>query len=128
MTITLLKRAFVTTAATAAVVLFAGGIASAHIDPDPIAMQAGTAATVQFKVEHGCNGSPTTSMKFQIPAGVTHAPPGGKAGWAAAPTGGAVEVTRRAVGADPPNPLRHPLPPPATPPGQKLQGRQNLPR
>src|SRR3954469_7100793 len=100
MTITLLKRAFVTTAATAAVVLFAGGIASAHIDPDPIAMQAGTAATVQFNVEHGCNGSPTTSMKFQIPTGVTNAAAVDKAGWTATLTGDTLEFTGGPLAAD----------------------------
>ena len=62
MTITIFKQALVTSAATAAVVFLAGGIASAHVDPDPIAMQAGTPGTVQFKVEHGCDGSPTKSM------------------------------------------------------------------
>ncbi|HEY4608635.1 MAG TPA: DUF1775 domain-containing protein, partial [Ilumatobacteraceae bacterium] len=87
MTITLLKRALSTTAATAAVVLLAGGTAWAHIDPDPIAMQADTAATVQFNVEHGCDGSPTTSMKFQIPAGVTNPAAVDKAGWTAKLTG-----------------------------------------
>jgi len=100
MTITLLKRALVTTSATAAVVLFAGGIASAHIDPDPIAMQAGTAGTVQFKVEHGCDGSPTTSMKFQIPAGVTDAAAVDKAGWTATLTGDALEFSGGPLAAD----------------------------
>src|SRR4029078_692412 len=95
MTITLFKHALVTTTATAALVLLAGGIASAHLDPDPIAMQAGTAGTVQFKVEHGCNGSPTKSMKFQIPTGVTGVTAGDKAGWGAEVTGGTVAITGR---------------------------------
>jgi uncharacterized protein YcnI len=100
MTITLLKRGLVTTAATAAVVLFAGGTASAHIDPDPIALQAGTSGTVQFKVEHGCDGSPTTSMKFQIPAGVTDAAAVDKDGWTATLTGDALEFTGGPLAAD----------------------------
>src|SRR4051794_41794695 len=116
MTITLLKRALVTTSATAAVVLFAGGIASAHIDPDPIAMQAGTAGSVQFKVEHGCDGSPTTSMKFQIPAGGTHAPAGDKEGWAGAPPRDAVGVAGGPLGGGAPDPPCTSLPPPPTPP------------
>src|SRR4051794_41369043 len=115
MTITLLKRALVTTSATAAVVLFAGGIASAHIDPDPIAMQAGTAGSVQFKVEHGCDGSPTTSMKFQIPAGGTHAAAGGKAGWAGAPPRDALGVAGGALAAGAREHLRNSFTPPPTP-------------
>src|SRR4051794_6401315 len=100
MTMTLLKRALSTTAATAAVVLLAGGTAWAHIDPDPIAMQAGTAGTVQFNVEHGCDGSPTTSMKFQIPAGVTNAAAVDKAGWTAKLTGDSLEFTGGPLAAD----------------------------
>jgi len=93
MTITPFKHALVTAATTVAVVLFAAGIASAHIDPDPIAMQAGTAGTVQFNVEHGCDASPTTSMKFQIPTGVTDVKPVDKPGWTATITGDTLEFT-----------------------------------
>jgi periplasmic copper chaperone A len=100
MTITFLKRGLVTTAATAAVVLFAGGVAWAHIDPDPIAMQAGTSGTVQFNVEHGCDGSPTRSMKFQIPAGVTDAAAVDKDGWTATLTGDTLEFTGGPLAAD----------------------------
>ncbi|MEP7046765.1 MAG: DUF1775 domain-containing protein [Ilumatobacteraceae bacterium] len=85
------KHALVGTAMTGAVVLAAGGLASAHIDPDPIAMQAGTTATVAFNVEHGCAGSPTTSMKFQIPPGVTDAVGVPKDGWTATLTGDTLE-------------------------------------
>lgn len=100
MTITLFKHALATTTATAALVLLAGGIASAHVDPDPIAMQAGTAGTVQFKVEHGCNGSPTKSMKFQIPTGVTGVTAVDKAGWTATITGDTLEFTGGPLAAD----------------------------
>src|SRR4051794_35492218 len=91
MTITLRTRALTTGAATAAVVLLAGGIASAHIDPDPLALQAGTQARVQFKVEHGCEGSPTTSLKFQISASITDAAGVAKDGWTATLTGDTLE-------------------------------------
>jgi periplasmic copper chaperone A len=87
----LMKHAFVAAATTATVVLFAGGVASAHIDPDPIAIQAGTSATVAFNVEHGCDGSPTTSMKFEIPDGVTDAAGVAKDGWTATLTGNTLE-------------------------------------
>jgi uncharacterized protein YcnI len=100
MTITLFKHAFVTTATTTALVLLAGGIASAHVDPDPIALQAGTAGTVQFNVEHGCDGSPTKSMKFQIPAGVTGVAAVDKDGWTATVTGDTLEFTGGPLAAD----------------------------
>ncbi len=67
------------------------GIASAHVDPDPAAMQAGTTATVAFNVEHGCDGSPTTSMKFEIPDGVSGVAPVDKDGWTATVTGNVLE-------------------------------------
>ena len=57
------------------------GVAMAHVDSDPIAVQAGTTATVSFHVEHGCNGSPTTALDFQIPAGVTNVKAVDKSGW-----------------------------------------------
>jgi uncharacterized protein YcnI len=92
--------ALVTAAMTATVVLFAGGLASAHVDPDPIAIQAGTAATVAFKVEHGCDGSPTNSMKFQIPDGVTDAAGVAKDGWTATLTGNTLEFAGGPLGPD----------------------------
>ncbi|MEO8266702.1 MAG: DUF1775 domain-containing protein [Ilumatobacteraceae bacterium] len=86
-----IKHALVAVAATLTVVLAAGGVASAHIDPDPIAMQAGTTGTAAFKVEHGCDGSPTTSMKFQIPDGVSAIAAVDKAGWTATVAGDTLE-------------------------------------
>jgi len=46
---------------------------------------------VQFKVEHGCEGSPTTSLKFQIPASITDAAGVAKDGWTATLTGDTLE-------------------------------------
>ena len=94
------KSVIVSAAATATVVLIAGGITSAHIDPDPIAMQAGTSATVAFKVEHGCDGSPTNDMKFQIPAGVTDAVGDTKDGWTSTVTGDTLEFKGGPLAAD----------------------------
>jgi len=48
-----------------------GGVASAHIDPDPTEAQAGSRLTVGFTVEHGCEGSPTVQLDMRLPAGVT---------------------------------------------------------
>jgi periplasmic copper chaperone A len=77
------KHSILAAAGSLTIVLLAGGVASAHIDPDPIAMQAGTTGTAAFKVEHGCDGSPTTSMKFQLPDGVTGVAAVDKDGWTA---------------------------------------------
>lgn len=45
--------------------------ASAHIDPDPTEVNAGTEATVGFTVEHGCEGSPTVKLEMQVPETIT---------------------------------------------------------
>lgn len=90
---TFFKHAIVTATVSATVILVTGGIASAHIEPDPIAMQVGTTGTVAFNVEHGCDGSPVTSVKIQIPAGVTGVAPVDKDGWTATVTGDTVEFT-----------------------------------
>jgi uncharacterized protein YcnI len=89
----LFKHAVVTATAGLTVVLITGGIASAHVDPDPIAMQVGTSGTVAFNVEHGCDGSPMTDLKIQIPTGVTGVAAVDKDGWIAAVRGDAVEFT-----------------------------------
>jgi uncharacterized protein YcnI len=76
------------TAATAGVLLLAG-TASAHIDPTPAAIEAGTEVTVAFGVEHGCDGSPTVELQIQVPAGVTDAQPVDQEGWTASTADGA---------------------------------------
>lgn len=69
-------------AAVAAVSLWVlASPASAHVEPSPIAVQAGTSATVTFGVEHGCGDSPLTKLEIQVPDGVTDVTP------APAPTG-----------------------------------------
>ncbi|MEP7112020.1 MAG: DUF1775 domain-containing protein [Ilumatobacteraceae bacterium] len=88
---TFFKHALVSASASVTVLLLAGGVVSAHIDPDPIAMQVGTMGTVAFNVEHGCDGSPVTSVQIRIPAGVTGVAPVDKDGWTATVTGDTVE-------------------------------------
>ena len=53
----------------------------AHIDPDPTEAQAGSRLSVGFTVEHGCDGSPTTSLDMRLPDGVIDADPEPPAGW-----------------------------------------------
>ena len=94
------KYLLLSAAVSVAVVLAVGGVASAHIDPDPPAMEAGSTATVGFKIEHGCDGSPTTDVKFEIPEGVTGVTPVDKDGWTATVAGNIVEFKGGSLGAD----------------------------
>ena len=94
------KHAVATAVTSATVLLMAAGIASAHVDPDPIAMEAGTSGTVAFNVEHGCNGSPTTGMKFELPDGITGVAAVDKDGWTATVTGNVLEFKGGPLAAD----------------------------
>ena len=94
------KRVLVPAAVSATVVLTTAGLASAHIHPDPLAMAAGTTGTVGFTIEHGCDTSPTTDLKIQIPTGVTGVTPVQKAGWTATMTGNTVEFAGGSLAAD----------------------------
>ncbi|MEP6297576.1 MAG: DUF1775 domain-containing protein, partial [Ilumatobacter sp.] len=74
------RRLGVLAAATAAV-LCGSTTAFAHIDPNPTEAQAGSRLSVGFTVEHGCDGSPTTSLDMRLPDGVTDATPEPPEGW-----------------------------------------------
>lgn len=67
----MIRRLVLFAATTSAVLLATGGVASAHIDPDPVEAQAGSRLTVGFTVEHGCEGSPTVQLDMRLPEGVT---------------------------------------------------------
>ena len=69
----MIRRLVLFAAATSAVLLASAGVASAHIDPDPVEAQAGSRLTVGFTVEHGCEGSPTVQLDMRLPEGVTDA-------------------------------------------------------
>ena len=79
-------------------VLLAAGVCSlalsspvlAHIDPDPTEAQAGSNLSVGFTVEHGCDGSPTTSLDMRLPDGVTEVAPEAPDGWAGSITDNAI--------------------------------------
>ena len=64
--------------------------ASAHVDADPLALQKGTTATVAFKVEHGCDASPTTKLELKFPDAFTGITPVDLAGWQAVAVGNVV--------------------------------------
>ena len=83
-----------TIGATAVVMLVGAGLASAHVDPDPPAVEAGASATVGFGVEHGCEGSPTVEVQIELPATITDAAPVEKSGWDAVIDGGVLTFSR----------------------------------
>ena len=55
--------------------------ASAHVALEQKTATAGSAYKAVFQVGHGCNGSATTGITVQMPAGFQHAQPYPKAGW-----------------------------------------------
>jgi periplasmic copper chaperone A len=57
------------------------GIAVAHVTVNPREAPAGGFARLDFRVSHGCDGSPTTAIRIQIPSGVVSVVPQNKPGW-----------------------------------------------
>ena len=55
--------------------------ALAHVGTDKDEVAAGASTTLTFSIGHGCEESPTTSMRFQIPESVLNAAPVVKPGW-----------------------------------------------
>ena len=86
-------------AACTAVTLMVSGVSYAHVEPDPIAVEAGKSATVGFAPGHGCDGSPTISLAFKVPASVTDAVPVDKAGWTGEAKDGVVTFSGGSVDA-----------------------------
>ncbi|MSV48737.1 MAG: DUF1775 domain-containing protein [Actinobacteria bacterium] len=65
------KKIFLGVTMAAALTLAFAGTASAHVEPSPSEVQAGSTQTVAFTVEHGCGESPLTQVEMQLPAGLT---------------------------------------------------------
>lgn len=61
--------------------------AAAHVEPTTTEVPAASEATVAFTVQHGCDGSPTVKLEFQVPDAVADATPLDKAGWEASVDG-----------------------------------------
>jgi len=55
--------------------------AMAHVGLEPSEVPAGSGVTLSFRIGHGCEGQPTTSVSIQIPGGVASVQPFPKAGW-----------------------------------------------
>jgi periplasmic copper chaperone A len=81
------RRLTITAGITGALVALVAGPAGAHVEPDPARVKPGKAVTVEFTPEHGCKGSPTTKMTFQVPKGAKGAAPVAKDGWTTSVTG-----------------------------------------
>ena len=56
----------------------------AHVEVSDSSVEADGQATVAFSFHHGCAGEPTTSLRIQVPAGVSDVVPQPVDGWQAA--------------------------------------------
>jgi hypothetical protein len=64
--------------------------AGAHVEADPARVKPGKSVAVEFVNEHGCGNTPTTSMEFKVPKGVTDAQPAEKDGFTATAEDGTI--------------------------------------
>ncbi|WP_417562003.1 DUF1775 domain-containing protein [Microbacterium sp.] len=55
--------------------------ASAHVEVGPDSAAAGSTTPLTFSFHHGCDDSPTTSLKITIPDGIGNATPVYEGGW-----------------------------------------------
>ncbi|MCS5486693.1 YcnI family protein [Curtobacterium flaccumfaciens pv. beticola] len=66
---------------TAAIVLGTAAAASAHVEADATSTAANSYTTATFSVPHGCDGSPTTKLEFQVPKSVIEVTPTVNPNW-----------------------------------------------
>lgn len=66
---------------TAAIVLGTAGVASAHVSATATSTAANSYTTATFSVPHGCDGSPTTKIEFQVPESVIEVTPTVNPNW-----------------------------------------------
>jgi uncharacterized protein YcnI len=76
-----MKTIFVTFAICAAAASVVVSAASAHVVIDSPKAETSSAFRAVFKVGHGCDGLPTTSMTVLVPSGINQIKPMPKAGW-----------------------------------------------
>ncbi len=77
----LMLRPLAASAAAATTLLLLAPTAFAHVGVDKDEITAGASTTLSFSFSHGCDGSPTNSLKFQIPEDVFTAKAQVHAGW-----------------------------------------------
>ncbi|MGH9034895.1 MAG: YcnI family protein [Acidimicrobiia bacterium] len=75
-------------AASVAAVLLTAGPATAHVTANPREAPADNYTKHNFRVGHGCEGSPTTKVSIQIPDGVVSVKPQVTPGWTISTTKG----------------------------------------
>ncbi len=66
---------------TAAIVLGSATAASAHVEATATSTAADSYTTATFSVPHGCDGSPTTKLTFQVPESVIEVTPTVNPNW-----------------------------------------------
>ena len=74
-------RLFAAVLGGAALAVAAPLAASAHVSVSADSTAAGSYAVVTLNVPHGCEGSPTTTVALQVPAGVNTVIPTVHPGW-----------------------------------------------
>jgi uncharacterized protein YcnI len=67
--------------ATGLIVFAAAGEVSAHVSIAEESVEAGSTALITFQFSHGCDGSPTTEVRIQIPAEIARVTPTINANW-----------------------------------------------
>jgi uncharacterized protein YcnI len=81
-----MKQILTSLAGIGATLLLAAAPAAAHVEPTVQEVPAGSYATVDFTVQHGCDGSPTVKLEFQIPEELDDLVAVEKAGWTSSST------------------------------------------
>jgi len=66
---------------TAAIVLGSATAASAHVEATATSTAADSYTTATFSVPHGCDGSPTTKIEFQVPESIIEVTPTVNPNW-----------------------------------------------
>ncbi|SDQ39664.1 Uncharacterized protein YcnI [Curtobacterium sp. UNCCL20] len=66
---------------TAAIVLGTAGMASAHVSATATSTAADSYTTATFSLPHGCDGSPTTKIEFQVPESIIEVTPTVNPNW-----------------------------------------------
>lgn len=71
--------------------------AAAHVHVSPGESPAGTSTRLDFTFSHGCDGSPTTALRFDLPAGIDAVTPVLDGAWTIAREVGADGIATRLV-------------------------------
>ena len=77
----LVKRGAILSAAAGVGVFAVAGFASAHVSIEESEVQAGAYELVTLSVPHGCDGSPTTEVRIQMPESIVAVTPTINPGW-----------------------------------------------